>query len=206
MWIIWKTMYREKRTQLNTNGHTRYMQALEMSLPVFFSEYSMFHHLIRQSLVRAVAFSKQHDSTDGPSTRITPSHLPVTGFPLLECPCCFVQSIAVITNHCQRNVAHSPGKKLVGRSTYLVGGLECYGTSQFLMGKLTIRLVVWKMTGLWLSIQLGMSSSQLTFIFFRGLGIPPTRHSVVAGEKKNSPWFQWFPNSRFSQIPSGNLT
>ena len=27
---------------------------------------------------------------------------------------------------------------------------------------------------LWLSIQLGMSSSQLTFIFFRGVGIPPT--------------------------------
>ena len=28
------------------------------------------------------------------------------------------------------------------------------------------------------SIQLGMSSSQLTFIFFRGVGIPPTRNDL----------------------------
>jgi hypothetical protein len=139
MWIIWKTMCREKRTQLNTNGHTRYMQALEMSLPVFFFRIQHFSPFDSTIPSRAVAFSKQHDSTDGPSTRITPSHLPVTGFPLLECPCCFVQSIAVRTNHCQRNVAHSPWKKLVGWSTYLVGGLECYGKSPFLMGRLIIR-------------------------------------------------------------------
>ena len=33
-------------------------------------------------------------------------------------------------------------------------------------------LVVWNI--FYFSIQLGMSSSQLTFIFFRGVGIPPT--------------------------------
>ena len=40
-----------------------------------------------------------------------------------------------------------------------------------------IWLVVWNMAGLWLSIQLGMSSSQLTFTpsFFRGVGQPPIR-------------------------------
>ena len=40
-------------------------------------------------------------------------------------------------------------------------------------------LVVWNHGILWLSIcweYLGMSSSQLTFIFFRGVGIPPTRY------------------------------
>ena len=31
---------------------------------------------------------------------------------------------------------------------------------------------------LYFSIQLGMSSSQLTSIFFRGVGIPPTRKDV----------------------------
>ena len=38
-------------------------------------------------------------------------------------------------------------------------------------------LVVWNMNGLWLSIQLGMSSSQLTLTpwFFRGVGQPLTR-------------------------------
>ena len=34
--------------------------------------------------------------------------------------------------------------------------------------------VVWNI--FYLSIQLGMSSSQLNFIFFRGVGIPPTIH------------------------------
>ena len=33
---------------------------------------------------------------------------------------------------------------------------------------------------LWLSIQLGISSSQLTSIFFRGVGIPPTRWTCTA--------------------------
>ena len=38
-------------------------------------------------------------------------------------------------------------------------------------------LVVWNMTFMTFHI-LGMSSSQLTFIFFRGVGIPPTSHWI----------------------------
>ena len=44
-----------------------------------------------------------------------------------------------------------------------------------------IWLVVWNHGILWLSIQLGMSSSQLTFTpsFFRGVGQPPTRYDFI---------------------------
>ena len=44
-----------------------------------------------------------------------------------------------------------------------------------------IWLVVWNMNGLWLSIQLGMSSAQLTFTpsLFRGVGQPPTRQDCA---------------------------
>ena len=39
-------------------------------------------------------------------------------------------------------------------------------------------LVIWNI--FYFSIQLGISSSQLTFIFFRGVGIPPTSHEFFS--------------------------
>ena len=39
---------------------------------------------------------------------------------------------------------------------------------------------------LWRSIQLGISSSQLTFIFFRGVGIPPARLYIIQDATSHS--------------------
>ena len=55
------------------------------------------------------------------------------------------------------------------------GRLPAVGSKQSLGGEFIeiIRLVVWNMAAIWLSIQLGIII--LTLIFFRGVGIPPTR-------------------------------
>ena len=45
-------------------------------------------------------------------------------------------------------------------------------------------LVVWNMEFYDFPIILGMSSSQLTFIFFRGVGIPPTREHDFPNQSK----------------------
>ena len=52
----------------------------------------------------------------------------------------------------------------------------------------------WNMAGLWLSIQLGMSWSQLTFTpsFFRGVGIPPTRWLLRTIFYECSPYIIFF--------------
>ena len=57
--------------------------------------------------------------------------------------------------HCFTHITHSTASYCPQTFLYLIGGLE---------------------RGFYFSIQLGISYSQLTFIFFRGVGIPPTRY------------------------------
>ena len=74
--------------------------------------------------------------------------------------------------------------------------------------KICVWLVVWNHGILWLSIQLGMSSSQLTFIFFRGVGIPPTRCCFFLSRHLEE--FQhfnistWFSNQKVMLSPLRN--
>ena len=61
--------------------------------------------------------------------------------------------------------------------------ITCWSDPQFVgisLVKNVCWLVVWNIAGLWLSIQfLWMSSSQLTFIFFRGVGQPPASLTLL---------------------------
>jgi len=55
------------------------------------------------------------------------------------------------------------------------------------------------------SIQLGISSSQLTFIFFRGVGIPPSSYVCMGSVTEMVLPMRWYPCSKIPPISTSHV-